>query len=128
MSEITLTIGDTSVLDITIYQDENPMDLTGYDILFTVKKPFYGAIGLNSPKDEEAAITKSTQTSCGGIETYGVGGIRVVMGSLDTKDLVDGIYDYDIQLSKPGDQDSIITVDSGNITFTKEITRRNAPL
>ena len=128
MSEVTLKIGDTSVLDITIYQDEEPLDLTEYIVLFTVKKPFFGAIGLNNPKDEEAAITKNTEASCGGIEKYGIGGIRVVLGSLDTKELADGVYDYDIQISKPGSQDSVITVDSGQITFTKEITRRNAPL
>jgi len=128
MSNVTIKIGDTSVLDVTIYQNEQPLDLTDYIVLFTVKKPFFGAIGINNPKDEEAAIRKNTETSCGGIEKYGVGGIRIVLGSLDTKHLVDGDYEYDIQLSMPGEMDSIITVDSGTITLTKEITRRHGPL
>ena len=37
MSDIKLTIGDTSVLDISVYKDDNLLDLTNYLVLFTVK-------------------------------------------------------------------------------------------
>lgn len=127
MSEIKLTIGDTSVLDVSVYKDSNVLDLANYLVLFTVKKPFYGAIGRNNPDDTKAVITKNSQES-GGIEKYGTGNVRITIGSDDTKDLVDGTYEYDLQISLPGEQDTVITVDSGNIIFSKEITRRTVPL
>lgn len=127
MSEIKLTIGDTSVLDVSVYKDSNVLDLANYLVLFTVKKPFYGAIGRNNPDDTKAVIAKNSQES-GGIEKYGTGNVRITIGSDDTKDLVDGTYEYDLQISLPGEQDTVITVDSGNIIFSKEITRRTVPL
>lgn len=128
MSEINLIIGDTSVLDVDIYRDDELLDLSDYIVFFTVKKPFFGSIGINNPDDTEAVIAKNSETDCGGIERYGIGKIRIALSSLDTKDIVDGIYEYDIQITKAGNDDTVITVDSGNITFNKEITRRNAPL
>jgi len=127
MSEVNLTIGDTSVLDVSIYKDDNLIDLTNYLVLFTVKKPFFGVIGSNNPDDTKAVITKNSQES-GGIEKYGTGNVRITIGSNDTKDLPDGSYEYDLQISLPGEQDTVITVDSGNIIFSKEITRRTVPL
>ena len=127
MSEVNLTIGDTSVLDVSIYKDDNLIDLTNYLVLFTVKKPFFGIIGSNNPDDTKAVITKNSQES-GGIEKYGTGNVRITIGSNDTKDLPDGSYEYDLQISLPGEQDTVITVDSGNIIFSKEITRRTVPL
>ena len=127
MSEVNLTIGDTSVLGVSIYKDDNLIDLTNYLVLFTVKKPFFGIIGSNNPDDTQAVITKNSQES-GGIEKYGTGNVRITIGSNDTKDLPDGSYEYDLQISLPGEQDTVITVDSGNIIFSKEITRRTVPL
>tara|TARA_Y100000361_G_scaffold61687_1_gene54139 strand:+ start:1034 stop:1417 length:384 start_codon:yes stop_codon:yes gene_type:complete len=127
MSEVKLTIGDTSVLDVSVYKDDALMDLTNYLVLFTVKRPFYGAIGANNPDDTKAVITKNSEAS-GGIEKYGNGKVRITLGSDDTKDMVDGSYDYDLQVSLPGEQDTVITVDSGTILFSKEITRRTVPL
>lgn len=129
MSEINLTIGDTSVLDVTVYRNDEPLDLKDYLVLFTVKKPFFGSIGANNPDDTKAVLTKNSDIdSSGGIEKYGTGSIRIILGSLDTKNIIDGAYDYDLQISKPGEQDTVITVDSGTINFSKEITTRNAPL
>ena len=127
MSEIKLTIGDTSVLDVSVYKDDNLLDLANYLVLFTVKKPFFGVIGANNPDDTKAVITKNSEES-GGIEKYGTGNVRITIGSNDSKDLVDGSYEYDLQISLPGEQDTVITVDSGNIIFSKEITRRTVPL
>jgi hypothetical protein len=127
MSELTLQIGDTSVLDVSIYENDNLLDLTEFTVLFTVKKPFYGAVGLNNPEDEQAVITKNTEQR-GGMEKYGFGNVRIVIASLDTKNIPDGVYDYDLQISKPGQEDLVITVDSGQITFLKEVTRRHAAL
>lgn len=129
MSEINLTIGDTSVLDVTVYRNDETLDLKDYLILFTVKKPFFGSIGTSNPDDAQAVLTKNSDIdSPGGIEKYGTGNVRIILGSLDTKNIIDGAYDYDLQISKPGEQDTVITVDSGTINFSKEITTRNAPL
>ena len=129
MSEIILRVGDTSVLDFTIKKDEQPLDLKDFLVLFTVKKPFFGSVGINNPNDNQAIIAKNSDIDKdGGIEKYGSGSIRVILGSLDTKNILDGQYDYDLQLSKPGKQDSVLTVDTGVITFTKEITRRTEAL
>jgi len=127
MAELNLKIGDTSVLDVSIYQDASLLDIDEYLVLFTVKKPFFGSIGLNDPDDKNSVIRKSTHYR-GGMEKNGYGNVRIVLSSIDTKDIPDGIYDYDLQLSKPGEEDAVITVDSGTITFSKEITRRHAAL
>lgn len=127
MAEVTLRIGDTSVLDVSIYRDDELLDVMGYMVLFTVKKPFFGSTLGNAPDDTKAAITKNSEVD-GGIQKFGLGSVKIILNSSDTKDLVDGTYDYDLQISKPGEEDVVITVDSGTITFTKEITRRTAPL
>lgn len=132
MADISLQIGDTSVLDVTVYRNDEPLDLIGYLVLFTVKKPFFGAMGGNNPDDSQAVIAKNSEIdNNGGIEKYGLGNVRIIIGSGETKNIVDGVYEYDLQISKPGPGntiDTVITVDSGTITFIKEITRRNAPL
>jgi hypothetical protein len=127
MSEINLTIGDTSVLDVNIYKDEVLVDLSAYLVLFTVKKPFYGVVLDNNPNDADAIITKNSETD-GGIEKRGSGNVRITIGSEDTKGLADGSYEYDLQISQPGPQDTVITVDSGVVKFSKEITRRTVAL
>jgi hypothetical protein len=127
MSELNLKIGDTSVLDVEIYKDDNLLDVSEYLVLFTIKKPFFGSVGLNDPDDTHSVVTKNSHYR-GGIEKISFGNVRVVLASLDTKDIPDGVYDYDLQLSKPGEEDAVITVDSGTITFSKEITRRHAAL
>jgi|TARA_B110000483_G_C18141121_1_gene521503 hypothetical protein len=126
MSEIILRIGDTSILDVSIYKDELLLDLTEYLVLFTIKKPFTGYIGLNPTQDTEAVIVKNSEPD-GGIEKYATGKTRISLSSADTKALPDGQYDYDIQISKPDTVDTVITVDSGNISFSKEVTNRIAP-
>ena len=129
MAELNLRIGDTSVLDVSIYRNDEPLNLNEFLVLFTVKKPFFGSMGMNNPNDEQAVITKNSDIEkLGGIEKYGLGDVRIVLGSNDTKHIVDGVYEYDLQISKPGVQDTVITVDSGTIVFEKEITRRTAPL
>ena len=127
MSEIILRIGDTSILDVSIYKDEVLLDLTEYLVLFTIKKPFAGHVGLNPTQDTEAVVAKNSELG-GGIEKYAIGKTRISLSSSDTKSLPDGQYDYDIQISKPDTVDTVITVDSGNISFSKEVTNRIAPL
>lgn len=122
MSEINLTVGDTSVLDVSIYKDNDLLDLTDYLVFFTVKKPFSGAIGIVDADDQRAALAKSSESQ--GIEKYGLGNVRITISSEDTKSLPDGSYEYDLQILLPGAQDTVITVDAGNIVFSKEITNR----
>lgn len=127
MSEIVLRVGDTSILDVDIYKDDSLLDLSEYLVLFTIKKPFAGHIGLNPTEDEKAVIAKNSDTD-GGIEKYAVGKIKINLSSVDTKNIPDGQYDYDLQISKPNTVDTVITVDSGTLSFSKEITNRIASL
>lgn len=123
MSEIVLRVGDTSMLDVDIYKDDSLLDLSEYLVLFTIKKPFFGKIGLNATNDESAVITKNSNPD-GGIEKHSIGKIKIQLSSIDTKGIADGEYDYDLQISKPNVADTIITVDSGIISFSKEVTNR----
>jgi hypothetical protein len=122
MSEINLTVGDTSILDVSIYKDNNLLDLSEYLVFFTVKKPFSGAIGIVDADDQKAALAKSSESR--GIEKYGLGNVRITISSEDTKSLPDGSYEYDLQILLPGAQDTVVTVDAGYIVFSKEITNR----
>jgi len=126
MSNITATIGDTSVLDVKIYKDEELLDLSDYLVLFTVKKPFTGFTATHDNSDLEAVITKNSDPdSIGGIQKYGLGNVKIIIGSGDTRSIVDGDYYYDIQISQStSTQDVVITVISGTITFEKQITSR----
>lgn len=127
MSEIILRVGDTSILDVSIYQDDGLLDLTEYLVLFTIKKPFMGNVALNPTEDAQAVIVKNSDTD-GGIEKYALGKIKISLSSIDTKNIADGQYDYDLQISKPNTIDTVITVDSGNLSFSKEVTNRIASL
>ena len=127
MSEIILRVGDTSILDVSIYQDDGLLDLTEYLVLFTIKKPFVGNVALNPTEDAQAVIVKNSDTD-GGIKKYALGKIKISLSSIDTKNIADGQYDYDLQISKPNTIDTVITVDSGNLSFSKEVTNRIASL
>jgi len=129
MSEtgLTLIVGDSSVMDVSIYNDDELLDLTEYLILFTVKKPFFGAIGLNPNEDSSAVLVKNSETD-GGIVKYSLGSIKINISSTESSRIIDGEYDYDLQISLPSNPDTIITVNSGKINFSKQITSRAGPL
>lgn len=129
MANIQLRIGDTAVLEVYIYKNDELMDLDEFLVLFTVKAPFEGAAAVSAYDDTSAIVTKNSDLD-GGIEKVSdtKGLIRISLSSYDSKSILDGEYLYDIQISKAGTVDTVITVDSGTITFNKEITTRIAAL
>lgn len=129
MADVKLRIGDTAVLEVSIYKNNQLMDLKDFLVLFTVKTPFEGASAVSAYDDTSAIITKNSDLD-GGIEKVAnqTGLCRISISSYDSKNILDGEYLYDIQVSKAGTVDTVITVDSGTITFNKEITTRIAAL
>tara|TARA_B100002019_G_scaffold88104_1_gene76310 strand:- start:5113 stop:5502 length:390 start_codon:yes stop_codon:yes gene_type:complete len=129
MANVQLRIGDTAVLEVYIYKNDELMDLDEFLVLFTVKAPFEGAAAVSAYDDTSAIVTKNSDLD-GGIEKVSdtKGLIRISLSSYDSKSILDGEYLYDIQISKAGTVDTVITVDSGTITFNKEITTRIAAL
>jgi len=129
MADISLRIGDTAVLEVSIYKNEQLLDLNDFLVLFTVKSAFHGAAGVPAKDDKDAVITKHSELD-GGIEKVSgsTGLVRINIDSLDSKEILDGEYLYDVQISKISTADTVITVDSGTITFQREITTRVAPL
>lgn len=129
MANIDLRIGDTAVLEASIKKNDTAMDVSNFLILFTVKAPFEGAAAVSSYDDTSAIITKNSDLD-GGIEKVSgtIGKVRISISSYDSKNILDGEYLYDIQVSKAGTVDTVITVDTGTITFNKEITTRIAAL
>ena len=129
MANIDLRIGDTAVLEMNVYKNDALMDLTDFLVLFTVKTSFEGSTGVHAYDDTSAIITKNSDLD-GGIakdpDTTGL--IRISISSYDSKSILDGEYLYDVQISKAGTVDTVITVDTGTITFNKEITTRIAAL
>ena len=87
------------------------------------------AAAVSAYDDTSAIVTKNSDLD-GGIEKVSdtKGLIRISLSSYDSKSILDGEYLYDIQISKAGTVDTVITVDSGTITFNKEITTRIAAL
>ncbi len=129
MANVNLRIGDTAVLEAIIKKNDSPMDISEFLVLFTVKTPFEGAAAISAYDDTSAIITKNSDLD-GGIEKVSgdTGKIRISISSYDSKNILDGEYLYDIQISKAGTVDTVITVDNGTITFNKEITTRIAAL
>ncbi len=129
MANINLRIGDTAVLEVLIKKNDTPLDVSDFLILFTVKKPFSGAAAISSYDDTNAIISKNSDLDGGIDKVSGSTGVaRISITSYDSKKILDGEYLYDIQISKAGTVDTVITVDSGTITFNKEVTTRIAAL
>ena len=82
------------------------------------------------PSAGAETLQKWTFEVYGGIEkdpdTTGL--VRISISSYDSKNILDGEYLYDVQISKAGTVDTVITVDTGTITFNREITTRIAAL
>ena len=100
-SDINTYVGDTTVLEVKIYKNDELLDLSDYLVLFTVKQSFIGAISTPSGSDATATINSS-----------------------DTDGLLAGEYLYDVQISKQGNPTTVFTVISGKINLKSQITSR----
>jgi hypothetical protein len=113
----TLYRGDTHILDMSVSQAGEAVNLTGYTITFTAKKDI---------KDADAAPTTIQKTLGSGIVVLDAptGKIRITLNSADTATFPDVVTTYvaDVQIKKDG---ITTTVASGTITITPDVTRTN---
>jgi len=122
-SDINTYVGDTTVLEVKIYKNDELLDLSDYLVLFTVKQSFIGAISTPAGSDATATLKKNSEAS-GGIEKISNGIARITINSSDTDGLLAGEYLYDVQISKQGNPTTVFTVISGKINLKSQITSR----
>jgi hypothetical protein len=106
----TIIRGDTSFIDFKLTdQDGNPLDLTGKEIYFTLKK--------NKRQSDEDALIKKDFT----FEGSGVSGEVEIELSTEDTDLPMGIYVYDLQVEG---EDYLYSTPSGKIKVVTDVTQR----
>lgn len=128
MANVSIKSGDYTALVFTILKNGVELDVGDFLILFTMKKPFIGSTNLNPMKDELAVLRKNSNDNTL-IEKLGGGKIRVHIYPSDFNTIIDGVYDYDLQISQESNpENTITTVLSGTVSVTKEITRRTKVL
>lgn len=112
--KIRLTRGDdrTKILKFKDSSD-NPIDITGWIVFFTVKKSY-----LDS--DDDALIKKDITSH----SDPSNGKTRLVIEASDTDDMDNGKYYYDIQVKK-GDG-KINTVLNDILELSYDVTRRTS--
>ena len=126
MSDFNITVGDSSSFEVEIKDCNGPINANEHLIFFTIKKPFHGSINL-PPDEDSLAIIKKNNKEDGGITNLPDGKIRITIQSAESKDILDGIYQYDVQVARIVATDEVFTVVSGTITFEKQITSRIKP-
>jgi len=110
---MTIIKGTDNTIDITFKEDGEVLDITGYNILFTVKKQ------NDVDKSDDYAIIKKDIVS----HTDAINGITtLVLGSDDT-DVNAGQYYYDLRLIKDG---VISQTERGVVKIKEGITERSA--
>ena len=124
MANFSIKSGDYTALHFTVLKNEEEFDVKDFLVLFTIKKPFVGSINLN-PEEDEMAVLRKNSESATLIEKLGGGKIRVHIYPSDFSKILDGEYDYDLQISQNSNpENTITTVLSGMVSVTKEITKR----
>mgnify|MGYP001813682803 CR=1 FL=1 len=110
---LTIRRGDTVTLPLTFTDsNDNPIDITGWKVYFTVKKRDDEAVD-----DSEALIVKDVT-----VHTDPTGGITEIALTAEDTNVLPGNHLYDIQY-KTATSD-IKTVTSGNALVKKDVTRR----
>jgi hypothetical protein len=128
MADVSIKSGDYTALDFTILKNGVEFDVSGFLVLFTAKKSFVGAVSLNPNEDNLAVLTKNSD-SPESIERLGGAKVRVHIYPSDFAKILDGSYDYDLQISQVSNpENTITTVISGSLSVTKEITKRAGAL
>lgn len=106
--------GDDQVLALEFTENGAVKDITGWTVYFTLKKNIDDA-------DENAVLKKDVTTHTD--PTNGKTEIPLLNTETDT---LEGLYFYDIQYKDVATPAIIKTVLSGQMTFTKDVTRRIA--
>lgn len=112
----TIFRGDTVVIQMTITEDDIPMNLTGYSVWFTMKKVITDADAATG------AIQKTVGSGIVLLDTVN-GLIEITIAPGDTAPN-DGVqkYEADVQIKHTA-SGKIETVARGTITFEPDITR-----
>ena len=109
---MTIPRGTDSTIDITFTENGLPFNITGYTILFTVKKQ------CDLAKDDTfALISKDVTTHTDPTQ----GKSQLILTNEDT-DIDQGNYYWDIRLIKDG---TISQTSRGEIEITQTVTKRN---
>lgn len=106
-TKLSITRGDTKQYNLTFTAGDEPLDLEGYEIKFTVKG------NLDDP-DSDAVISKLASV------TSEPNGEAVINLTSEDTDQNLGNYKYDIQLSNDS---TVKTVMKGTIDITYDVTR-----
>lgn len=121
MNDFEAILGDVIILELSIDNNGAQINSEDYLILFTVKKPFHGNIQSTSNEYKDIVIQKNNSDN-GGITAQSNGKLHVVIDHNDTQDLLDGQYDYDVQIARKDAKEQPCTVIKGKITFNPQIT------
>jgi hypothetical protein len=121
MNDFEAILGDVIILELSIDNNGTQINSEDYLILFTVKKPFQGNVPSTSNEYKDIVIQKNNSAN-GGIAGQSNGKLHVVIDHADTQDLLDGQYDYDVQVARQDAKEQPCTVIKGKITFNPQIT------
>lgn len=110
-NDITIYIGDDKDLNLSVKDsDGNAVDITNYDIFFTVKKDI-------GDSDNDAVI-KVDQTVSSGSD----GTVTITIPKSQTTDLTPMTYVYDIQWKDTSDKIKTLLV--GDFNVEQQVTQR----
>lgn len=117
MKDIIATKGDTIIFDVYVTRGEDPVDLTGGKVWFTVKRNSRdldedSLIYLNSAVDPAQVRIIAPATN---------GQIRVELEPADTVDIKDTYLPYDVQIRES--DGAISTIEYGTIELRKNVTQ-----
>lgn len=110
MEKLEAYRGDTYPILLTITEDDEALNLTGWTVFLTVKEN----------EDDLDANAKISKTNTVHAEPL-AGKTRFVLTATDTAELA-GIYYFDVQVKRA--DGTIFTAVKGIINFSKDITRR----
>lgn len=115
--------GDAFSFEVDLVLNNSAVNLADYTAFFTIKKK-------KTHPDSRAVARKNsgspTSTSSGGIDILDTaqGKIRVVLLHEDTKDLLEGTYEYGINVVNKVDSALVYTLLQGQITVHLDIGAR----
>ena len=104
--------GDDICLPLTFKDGDTPIDIAGWTVYFTLKSKV-------DDSDDDAALKKDITTHTNPTQ----GETKITLTNTET-DLLEGVYDYDIQYKDLTPE--IHTIMRGVMNFIKDVTRRKA--
>jgi hypothetical protein len=109
--------GDTKRYKFTFSKNGSPVNLTGYEIWFTVK--------ANLDDLDSAAILQVKATAGGDPGDDVANGIMYVTADSTDTEVEPGSYQYDFQRVIPGAPPDVRTLDKDKVKILPDVTRSN---